>query len=473
MKKNFYYFLVLVCTLCMTMVGFTSCQDKMDDELFDSYSSKATGKVVSVVETVVINKTDTIYIQGETRIDTVYLTKTDTVYVTVVDTIYNTVHDTVEVTVEVHELKYALGSNKEDKVIAFDDDQPTFMWDNDELVLMTDVNRNAALSNESDTLFVSKVSAVKTSVSRPGTDNNPSTRGKYNINTQERAYDITANDGYAVKLNTGDEAASAEYRDEVRDLLSRQVNKVRVLSINDEATEDTIVKNKTIYRKVNRTMEVEVESFNRPLMGIEILTLDTLKISSADATKDNGIAVVYVEEGPAPDPDPVDPVDPTPGDTIPVDPTPGDTVPTPTPTPDDGYTINGEKIESIMFSYTPDPTTKTLVEVLLVRTKNYVLPIVSKQKKSAIKVADPNAYNSVAMVNNAWKPATLDLSSGFVWSVDGTVVASATDATIDWLANKSGISSISKSDFLKSATFVNEGKTTRVYVDNKLYMTLK
>jgi len=474
MKKNFYYFLILVCTLCMAAIGFSSCENQMDDEILNPYSFTGKGKQTVVVETKIVYNTDTIivYKDGETVYvhDSIFVH--DTLYVSQVDTVYIVqiveVHDTIYQTVETHELKYALGSNKYDNVVSFDDNQPTFLWDNGVLVRMTDENRNAQLSNESDTLFVSKVDNLQASISRPATRSSSSVRGQYNMNTVYNDYDITANDGYTLKLNAANEAASAEYLDEMRDLLFRKVNKAKVISINDEPTQDTIVKDKKIYRKVNRTVEVEIESLNRPLMGPEIVTLDTMKISSANASKNNGIAVVYVETG-----DTVpDPVIPDPDDPVIPDPINPDPDPDPQPA-DDGYTINGEKIESIMFSYTTDPNTKTLKEVLLVRTAHYVMPVVDKKKQSATKVSNPNAYNSAAWVGGAWVPATLSLSSGFVWKVNGEVVANATDATIDWLANKSGISSISKNDFLKNATFVNEGKTTRVYVNNKLYMTLK
>jgi hypothetical protein len=99
------------------------------------------------------------------------------------------------------------------------------------------------------------------------------------------------------------------------------------------------------------------------------------------------------------------------------------------------------------------------------------MPIVSKELMAPVKVSNPKDYNSVAWSGN-WIPASLSVEGGFTWTANGVTLVSATDATIDWLARGTGISSISRSDFLKDATFVNEGKTTRVYVGNRLYMVL-
>lgn len=470
MKTKFYYFLVMICVALV----WTSCnpdewemKDPSGTDAF--YGASAHGKPVTP-DTVYVNG-EPVYVHDTVPGDPIVITEHDTVTIVVHDTINPGDGPAEEVTLE-----YILGSNKTDNGSNYFDVQPTnlkVIKSNgvSEVVLNTDVNRSAEVSNNSDTMFVAKVDELLSNVSRPATRSSYDVRGEYDINTGYRDYTVTLNDGSEYQVNTEAESASGMYEGEKKDLLYRMVQGIKVVSVDDEMTNDTIVKGKKIYRKANRTMKVEVESLNRPLMGPEIVTLDTLTIASAVASKTNGIAVVYVEDHDVPEDTvpviPTDTVTPEPIDTV--TPTPTDTV---IPTPDDGYTINGEKIESIDFSYTV-ATDKSLKEVLLVRTAHYVMPVVSKQMLSATRVANPNDYNSVVWLNNAWAPAYLNLSVGFEWQVNGNSVLSATDGQIDIYARHAGINSISRSDFLKHATFVNEGKTTRVYVDGKYYMTLK
>lgn len=453
--KKFNYFLVVLFGLIS--VVFSSCDPK-EWEMTDpsgsfAYGAKATGKVN--VDTVRIGDS-IVYVH-----DTV---PGAPIVVTVHDTITIVTHDTVNGGDDPHvvSFEYVLGSNKEDNVTNYSDLQPTLLKADGEIVLNTDVNRSAEISNDVDTIFAAKVAKVTSSVSRPTTNTSYDVRGAYDINTGYRDYTVLLNDGSEYKVNTEAESASGMYKGDKKDLLYRMVQGVKIVSINDELTNDTVIRNKKIYRKVNRTLKAEVESLNRPLMGPEIVTLDTLTIASAAATQYNKIAVVYVEDGDAPE------------DTVPVVPTdtviPGPVDTIPTTHNDTGYTINGEKIESIVATYVPYPN-ETLKRVLLVRTKNYVLPVVNKKKQSPIRVANPNDYNSALYVNNAWVPANLDLSDGYLWTA-GAVTANPTEATLNWFASSTGLS-LSKSDFLKDATFVHKGKTTLVYLDNNYYMTLQ
>lgn len=476
MKRFYFYFVML---FCVAVASLTSCRPE-EWELKDPsgsslYGSLAEGKPVTP-DTIMIGDS-IVYVH-----DTV---PGDPIIVNVHDTITIIVHDTIEKEPENPEpvtFEYVLGSNKIDNVSNFTNIQPTLLkakkasQSTAEVVLNTDVNRSAEVSNNVDTMFVAKVEELQSYVSRPTTRSSYDVRGEYDINTGYRDYTVTLNDGAEYQVNTEAESASGMYEGEKKDLLYRMVQGVKVLSVNDEMTNDTIVKGRKVYRKANRTMKVEIESLNRPLMGPEIVTLDTLTIASAVASKSNGIAVVYVEEREIPeDTIPVFPPDTTPigPDTIPVGP---DTIPVIPDGP--GYEYDDEKIESIDFSYTIDPNAGILREVLLVRfSSSYVMPVVSKTMLTPVKVSKPKDYNSVVWYSNNWKPAYLAIQTeGFVWRVNGpngTVAESATDATIDWLARGTGISSISRSDFLKHATFVNEGNTTRVYVDNNYYMTLE
>lgn len=469
MKKFYFYFVML---FCVVSASLTSCN------LFEDFEGSRDGLYGALADAKPI-KPDVIYV-NDTIIVYTDNGKTDTIYINVRDTITIVVHDTVNLGVnpEPVTLEYVLGSNKTDNVSNYTDIQPTLLkvkkasQSTGEVVLNTDVNRSAEVSNNVDTMFVAKVDELQSYVSRPATRSSHDVRGAYDINTGYRDYTVTLNDGSEYQVNTEAESASGMYEGEKKDLLYRIVQGVKVLSINDELTNDTIVKGKKVYRKANRTMKVEVESLNRPLMGPEIVTLDTLTIASAAASKTNGIAVVYIEEKDIP-------VIP---DTIPVIPedtvitNPEDTIPS-TPT-DSGYRYDDEEIESIYFSYTIDPNAGILREVLLVRfSSSYVMPVVSKNMRTPVKVNEPKNYNSVVWYSNNWAPAYLAIETeGFVWKVNGPngqTAESATDATIDWLARSTGISSISRSDFLKRATFVNEGNTTRVYVDDRYYMTIK
>lgn len=452
--KKFNYFLVVLFGLIS--VVFSSC-DREEWEMTDpsgslTYGAKAEGKV----------KVDTIRV-GDSIVYVHDTVPGEPIVVTVHDTITIVTHDTVgDDDPKIVNLEYVLGSNKEDHVTNYSDLQPTLLKANGQIVLNTDVNRSAEISNDIDTIFASKVAKLSSSVSRPTTNSSYGVRGAYDINTGYRDYTVSLNDGSEYKVNTEAESASGMYDGSKKDLLYRMVQGVKVVSINDELTSDTVIRNKKIYRKVNRTLKAEVQSLNRPLMGPEIVTLDTLTIASAAATQYNKIAVVYVEDGDVPE------------DTVPVIPTdtvipgPVDTIPT---TPNDsGYTINGEKIESIVASYAPHSDEK-LKRILLVRTKNYVLPVVNKKIQSPIRVANPEDYNSSLCVNGTWVPAYLDLSDGYLWTA-GAVSANPTEATLNWFASSTGLN-LSKSDFLKDATFVHKGKTTLVYVDNNYYMTLK
>lgn len=475
--KKFYFYVML---FCVAAASLNSCSLFEDFEGTDPsgsgvYGATAQGKPV-VPDTIRIGDS-IVYVH-----DTV---PGEPIIVPVHDTITIVVHDTVEKepeNPEVVTLEYQLGSNKTDNVSNYTDVQPTLLkvkkasQATAEVVLNTDVNRSAEVSNNVDTMFVAKVDELQSYVSRPTTRSSYDVRGAYDINTGYRDYTVSLNDGAEYQVNTEAESASGLYEGEKKDLLYRMVQGVKVLSINDEMTNDTIVKGRKVYRKANRTLQVEVESLNRPLMGPEIVTLDTLTIASAVASKTNGIAVVYVEEREIPeDTIPVFPPDTTPigPDTIPVGP---DTIPVIPDGP--GYEYDDETVESIDFSYTIDPNAGILREVLLVRfSSSYVMPVVSKTMLTPVKVAKPKDYNSVVWYSNNWKPAYLAIQTeGFVWRVNGpngTVAESATDATIDWLARSTGISSISRSDFLKHATFVNEGNTTRVYIDGHYYMTLE
>lgn len=448
MKKYFYFILVV-----MVMFGMISCDKDFEPGISRDNHYSMTTKVLQPGETIVVH--DSIYVVVYEWIhDTIYVERTDT-------------------TTGMTEL-YKIGSDVVNYGHGFTDDQLSQYFRNETLRLSKPVNRRAEVSNDADTVFVPKVDQITWTTSRPTTETSYDVDGEYDIYTGSHARSNTLNDGMVYKENGSEESASANVDGDMIDMLYRRNIASRLLSVKDTQTKDTLIKGDDIYVKVIREAMFENEYEIRPYTvasETQVITLDTMVVSSATASKDNGIAVVYVNVGK---------VDHT-TDTVPTNPTdtvtpgPTDTVtPGPGPTPDpDGYKINGEKIKSIMYSYVVDPNTKTLKEALLVRTKNYAMPVVDKKKQTAKKVANPKAYNSTAWVNSAWIPATLDLSSNFVWSVDGTVVASATDATIDWLASQSGISSISKSGFLKTATFVNEGNTTRVYVDNKLYMTLK
>jgi hypothetical protein len=453
--KKFNYFLVVLFGLIS--VVFSSCDPK-EWEMTDpsgslTYGAKAEGKVN--VDTIRVGDS-IVYVPDSSLSDTIVVTKHDTLTIVTHDTVY--VGDSSKIV----NLEYVLGSNKEDNITNYSDLQPTLLKANGQIVLNTDVNRSAEISNDIDTIFASKVEKLTSNVSRPTTNSSYDVRGEYDINTGYRDYTVLLSDGSKYKVNTEAESASGMLDGSKKDLLYRMVQGVRVVSIDDELTNDTLIRNKKIYRKVNRTLKAEVESLNRPLMGPEIVTLDTLTIASAAATQYNKIAVVYVEDGDVPE------------DTVPVIPTdtvipgPVDTIPT---TPNDtGYTINSEKIESIVATYVPYPD-ETLKRVLLVRTKNYVLPVVNKKKQSPIRVANPNDYNSALYVNNAWVPANLDLSDGYLWTA-GAVTANPTEATLNWFASSTGLS-LSKSDFLKDATFVHKGKTTLVYLDNNYYMTLQ
>lgn len=486
--KKFYFYLVML--FCVAMTSLTSCRPEeweMQDPSGSSvYGSLAQGKPVKP-DTIMIGDS-IVYVHDTINGDPIVVK--DSIFITVRDTITVIVHDTIEVPGEEPEvvtLEYVLGSNKTDNGSNYTDIQPTVLKakkaesGSAEVVLNTDVNRSAEISNNSDTLFVAKVAELQSTVSRPSTRSSYDVRGEYDINTGYRDYTVTLNDGSEYQVSTEAESASGMYEGEKRDLLYRMVQGVKVVSVDDELTNDTVVKGTKIYRKANRTMKVEVESLNRPLMGPEIVTLDTLTIASVAASKTNGIAVVYVEDGDVPEdtipgvlPDTV-PVLP---DTVPVIP---DTVPVNPDTipdvPQPGYEYNGEKVESIDFSYAIDPNAGILREVLLVRFTSYVMPVVSKKMKTPVSVDNPNNYNSVVWYSNGWNPAYLAIhEEGFVWRLngpEGSVAESATDETINWLASASSISKISRGDFLKHATFVNEGNTTRVYVDNSYYMTLE
>lgn len=446
--KKFNYFLVVLFGLIS--VVFSSCDPK-DWEMTDpsgslTYGAKAEGKVN--VDTIRVGDS-VVYVHDTVPGEPIVVTEHDTITIVTHDTVY--AGDSSKIV----NFEYVLGSNKEDHVTNYSDLQPTLLKANGQIVLNTDVNRSAEISNDIDTIFAAKVAKVTSSVSRPTTNSSYDVRGEYDINTGYRDYTVLLNDGSEYKVNTEAESASGMYDGSKKDLLYRMVQGVKVVSIDDELTNDTVIRNKKIYRKVNRTLKAEVESLNRPLMGPEIVTLDTLTIASSAATQYNKIAVVYVEDGDVPE------------DTVPV--IPEDTTVIPTPV-DTGYTVEGESIESIVASYAPYPD-ETLKRILLVRTKNYVLPVVNKKIQSPVRVANPEDYNSALYVNGAWVPATLDLSNGYLW-VAGDVRPNPTEATVNWYASKTGLS-LSKSDFLKDATFVHKGKTTLVYVDNNYYMTLK
>jgi hypothetical protein len=445
--KRYYFFLML----CLMMSVMTSCKDVLG---MDVEGSDHPNDTITMLQndTISVHDTTTIITPANPVVITIWSDKNDEVIKgdTVIiyrDSTQNKPGDATE--------SYELGSNKVDNGTNYVDIQPTSYLIDGQVVLNTDVNRSAAISNDEDTLFVRKVASVQSTIGRPSTNSAYDVRGDYDINTGYRNYTITLNDGSEYAVATEAESASAMYRGEKKNLLYRMVSGVKVLSVKDELTTDTVVKGKKIYRKANRVMAVQVESLNRPLMGPEVVTLDTLVIESSKASYTDGVAEVFVEDGeiedePDPDPDP----DPTP------DPKPED----------EGYTIDNEKIEAIIFSYTISPN-KTLKEVLLVRTASYVMPVVSRTLMDPVKVNNPKDYNTVAWAGK-WVPAYLSIEEGFVWRVDGSVVANATDASIDWLASSTGITSISRGDFLKDAKFVNEGKTTRVYLGNTLYMVL-
>lgn len=448
MKKYFYFILVV-----MVMFGMIACNKDFEPGISRDNHYSMTTKVLRPGGTVVVH--DSIYIVVyEWLHDTIYVERTDT-------------------TTGMTEL-YKIGDDVDNYGYGFTSDQLSQYFRNEKLRLSKPLVRRAVISNDADTLFLPKVAQVTWTTSRPTTETSYDVDGEYDIYTGSHVRNNTLSDGMVYKESGAEESASSNVDGDMIDMLYRKNIASRLLSVKDTETKDTLVKGDDVYVKVIREAMFENEYEIRPYTSAsetQVITLDTMVVSSAAASKDNGIAVVYVNVGKVV---PIDTITPGPTDTV----TPGpiDTItpgPDPTPDPEDGYKINGEKIKSIMFSYVVDPNTKTLKTALLVCTKNYAMPVVDKKKQTAKKVANPKSYNSTAWVNGAWVPATLNLQSNFVWSVDGNVVASATDATIDWLASQSGISSISKSGFLKTATFVNEGNTTRVYVDNKLYMTLK
>lgn len=459
--KKYYYFLI---TVCMMLISFTSCKDMPFEGNAPTdpiYGATATGKVDTVTNTVVIHGGCTVVgpIWGDK--DTVIVTPGN-------DTIYWYVDSTKTTPVEPQvTYTYHLGSDKVDGGSSYSDLQPTTRTtSNGEVDMSTVVLRTAELTDKGGLTYAPKVSNLTATIGYPSSASESDVRGEYDIQRNRKDYVVRVNDGTEYDLTTVAEAASGIRNNKTVDLLSRQVSSASVISINDVATGNSTTDNGKVYSENARTVKVLVRQKNRPVMGVEVITDDTLSLTS----------MVYVEDGDVPGGDtiPVLPPDTVPvnPDTIPVNP---DTIPTPPSTPDDGYTYNGEKIVSIGAGYTPNPHTEKLSRCLIVRFEHsYAMAVVDKKMQTPVSVSDPNDYNSVAWYHNAWVPATLEfVGDDFLWSVDDVAVANATGPTINWLATNTGISSISKSDFVKNATFVNEGKTTRVYIDNQYYMTLK
>jgi hypothetical protein len=455
MKKS-YYFLIAV---FMMLTSFTSCKLDYEKDL-DLYSAEAEGTVLT--DTVKI----TIYLHGDCFIvgpipgdkDTVIVTSgNDTIYWYVDTTKTTPVEPTVTYT-------YYLGTDKVDGGSDYYDLQPTSrITSNGEVDMSTKVMRTAELKERGTLTYAPKVSNLTATVGYPASASESDVLGEYNITRNRKDYVVRVNDGTEYDLTTVAEAASGIRDGKVVDLLSRQVSTVSVISIEDVATGDSTTENGKVYAEKSRTVKALVRQKNRPLMGVEVITDDTLSLTS----------MVYVEDGVIPsDTVPTDTIPVTPPDTIPV--TPPDTIPVTPDTPDDGYTINGEKIVSIVAGYTPNPQTKKLSRCLLVRTEHYAMPVVDKKMQAPVNVPDPNDYNSVTWYGGAWVPATLEITNDdFTWSVNGVVTANPTTTTINLIAEKTGISSISSSDFIRNASFVNEGQTTHVYIGGQYYMTLK
>ena len=439
--KKLHYFLVLI---CLVMINFSSCKDMLGIEGDLTPIHDSIENVVVVTDTVKEIVPDTIIAPG----DTVKIEVHDTVYV---DTTGHDPHEVVE--------SYHLTGGKTDNGWNYTVYHESDYAVDDEVVLRANLNRSAEITGVLDSSFVSKTASLQATVGRPNVTSDYDVNGEYDIDIEYKDYPIMADDGWSCKFSAENQSASAMYEGKRKYLLYLKDVGIKVQSVKDEMTTDTLIRGKKIYFRSKRTVVVEQDSRVRPMMGQEIANRDTLR-----ATFSN----VFIEVGDVQE----DTVPVNPPDTVPV--TPPDTVPVTPPdpvVPDDGYTVDDEKIESISFSYTIAPS-KNLKEVLLVRFKTYVMPIVDRQILAPVSVANPNDYNSAVWNGSGWVPADLRLDQGFVWYVNGSAVAAATDATIDWLARSTGISNITRGDFLKDATFVNEGTTTRVYVDNVLYMTL-
>jgi hypothetical protein len=456
---------IVICSVMLAALTFTGCETEKDDRdlVFSDLNSEFKGKGYKI-DSVIVNG-DTVYVEGETKTDSLYIIITNT------DTVKIIVHDTI--TLEPARYEFSMGSNKVDNVISFGDWYPTLMRKNGKVVLSTDINREAELTNPKPEFFLPKME-VKTTVSRPETQSSYNVRGEYDINTNDRVYTVNYTDGYQTKLSTSNEAANAMYDGENRDLLSRQVKSVRVISVKDVPTDETTTVGTTIYRKVNRTTEVEIESEALPVMGISVITKDTVKLSSENADKDSKIAVVWVEDGKTPDDTPDD-IIPTPG------PTPNDSTDVkPNPTPDDGYSVNGVKVLDAWHGYTMTPQ-GGFAKYVLVRladsnhSEKYLEGWVNGKKVFSKKVSNHSGYNSIAWSDGAWQAAKYQNVNGNVcWTVNNVIAAAGTADGMKSQASNAGLH-LSTDDFCRLCSLTHSGKTTKVCdkASGEYIMTLK
>lgn len=394
----------------------------------------------------------------------------DTIFVVTTDTIFVEVHDTLVIgdTTSVEKLMYVLQHDVDNQGIAMIDNQYTTLKVNSVDALGTNVAFTANVLNDVDTFFVQNVASLNPTIINNGTNSSSSQKGNYTIDANNRGFLVQLNDGSEYNVETMAESASAIREGEQVNLLYTRSNTVRVIDVNDNViASDSVIRNGRIWKKVNRLMTVQVERLQRPLMGPEVVTYDTLTVDTRNS-KAQGLAAVYVDFGEVNN-------NPNPGDTVNPNPNPGDTI-TPQPV-DSGYPFAGGEIKKIYFSYTH--LNGNFVEALLVQTDSSVCPIISRNFDASLEtmVKNPSDYTSAGYYGGKWNPAHVVVNDdgSVAWYVsksDMRLINKMTSRAVSMFMATQSISA-SLSDFLKEATFTHEGKTTHVYIDGKYYMTIQ
>ena len=394
----------------------------------------------------------------------------DTIFVVTTDTIFVEVHDTLVIgdTTNVEKLMYVLQHDVDNQGVAMIDNQYTTLKVNSVDALGTNVAFTANVQNDVDTFFVQNVGSLNPTIINNGTSSSNSQKGNYTINANNRGFLVQLNDGSEYNVETMAESASAIRDGKQVNLLYTRSNTVRVLGVNDNViASDSVVRNGRIWKKVNRLMTVQVERLQRPLMGPEVVTYDTLTVDTRN-NKALGLAAVYVDFGEVNN-------NPNPGDTVNPNPNPGDTI---IPQPiDSGYPLAGGPVKKIYFSYTH--INGNFVEALLVQTDSSVCPIISRTFDASLEtmVQNPSDYTSAGYYGGKWNPAHVVVNndgsvSWYVSKSDNRLINKMTSRAVSVFMATQNISA-SLSDFLKEATFKHEGKTTHVYIDGKYYMTIQ